>query len=102
AEDGIRDLIVTGVQTCAFRSDAPRGIELGGRAEIHGRGGVDDQMQAQILLVDEELDVQPIEAPVDVPIDVAEVVADAVRAIVARSEERRVGKGCECRWVSSG
>ena len=63
--------------------DASRGIELGGRAEIHGRRGVDDQMKAQILLVDEELDVQPIEATVDVPVDVAEVVADAVRAIVA-------------------
>ena len=39
-------------------------------------------MDAQILLVDEELDVQAIGPPVDVPVDVAEVVADPVGAVV--------------------
>src|SRR5262249_29059619 len=37
----------------------------------------------QVFLVDEELDVQPVQPTVDVPVDVAEVVAHAVGAIVA-------------------
>ena len=40
-------------------------------------------MQAEVFLVDEELDVQPIEPPVDVPVDVAEVIAYPVGAVVA-------------------
>jgi hypothetical protein len=40
-------------------------------------------MQAEILLVDEELHVQPVEAAIDVPVDVAEVVAHPVGAVVA-------------------
>ena len=39
-------------------------------------------MQAQILLVHEELHVQAIKAAEDVPVDVAEVVTDAIRAVI--------------------
>src|SRR5262245_51797555 len=40
-------------------------------------------MQTEVFLVDEELDVQPIEPAEHVPVHVAQVVADAVRAVVA-------------------
>jgi len=36
-------------------------------------------VQAEILLVHEELDVQAIEAPVDVPVDVSEIVSVLTR-----------------------
>ena len=65
------------------RGDARAVLELRRRSEVHGRRGVEQQVQTELLLVDEELDVQPIEAAVDVPVHVAEVVADAVAAIVA-------------------
>src|SRR5687767_15491326 len=62
AEDGIRDKLVTGVQTCALPilSDA-RGYDTGtGVIPSHRRRGLAAQM---------------------------------------RSEERRVGKECRCRWA---
>src|SRR2546428_9259969 len=74
AEDGIRDLIVTGVQTCALPiskttsvfPDRPRV-----RVHVHGK----------TLVV---------------------FVADVSRGVAARrdvrSEERRVGKECRSRW----
>src|SRR6516225_10217131 len=65
------------------RGDPDRTRELARRTEAHRRRRVDDQVQAEILLVDEQLDVQTVEAPVDVPVDVAEVVAYPVGAIVA-------------------
>src|SRR5437867_9883755 len=58
-------------------------LELRRRAEVHGRRGVQEEVEAQVLLVHEELDVEPVEAPVDVPVDVPEVVADPVGAVVA-------------------
>src|SRR5688572_32251073 len=73
AEDGIRDLTVTGVQTCALpislQRDGERGtararIELAGAREEHAvlRHRIDDERKAE------------------------------------RSEERRVGKECRSRW----
>src|SRR5262249_6799374 len=65
------------------RGDPHGALELAGCPEVHRRRRVDDQVQAEIFLVDEELDVQAIEPAVDVPVDVAKIVADPVRAIVA-------------------
>src|SRR2546421_3625038 len=77
AEDGIRDLIVTGVQTCALPISAPcerRERELrrapGSRNRVSSERGV----RARACRV-------------------------AARALVRRrSEERRVGKECRSRW----
>src|SRR5436309_4818595 len=63
--------------------EAGPGLELRRRAEVHGRRGVQEEVEAQVLLVHKELDVEPVEAPVDVPVDVPEVVADPVGAVVA-------------------
>src|SRR3712207_8444101 len=83
AEDGIRDIGVTGVQTCALpifdlvdahhvEPQAPR--RLGGC-------GVE-------VLVQQEARLDPSESP----------NPDRRRAGARRSEERRVGKECRSRW----
>src|SRR2546430_3424429 len=84
AEDGIRDLTVTGVQTCAlpifgtalaFGLGVPdqyiTGLALLGGAVGHATG----------ILVSHWKDVMP-----------------GTAAIMNRSEERRVGKECRSRW----
>src|SRR2546430_4435460 len=87
AEDGIRDLTVTGVQTCALpiypdacaehvqtvEDDRARGVRLHGggmarRGQRHQRGDAEQHRLA------------PRRAP------------------IGRSEERRVGKECRSRW----
>src|SRR2546430_13702207 len=69
AEDGIRDLTVTGVQTCALPISHPR---LAGRPGHFGypspRQGIQQARLAYVRSTDE------------------------------RSEERRVGKECRSRW----
>src|SRR5687767_15918254 len=71
AEDGIRDKLVTGVQTCAlpiFRAVAIRDGECGGQRRVDGAGDVRESGEAPRLSF--------------------------------RSEERRVGKECRSRrWL---
>src|SRR2546428_8467059 len=85
AEDGIRDLIVTGVQTCALPIYAPQGL-----------GGRDPR--------------PPPPRPALPPLSGCVAAALHLRRRrrrqrgqdrrrgVARSEERRVGKECRSRW----
>src|SRR5947209_16404428 len=80
AEDGIRDIGVTGVQTCALPICAPRG---GGARARSGRskprsGGSASQAPARLSRTREH--------------------RRAAGAGAARSEERRVGKECRSRW----
>ena len=42
----------------------------------------EEEVQAEILLVHEELHVEPVEPAIDVPVHVAEVVTVAVRPVV--------------------
>src|SRR2546425_1645994 len=83
AEDGIRDKLVTGVQTCALPIFTPQGLAeacirlLADRA--HGRGG--------LILLDRE--GRP---------GFAFNTPRMAYGYVARSEERRVGKECRSRW----
>ena len=49
-------------------------------------------MEAKILLVDEELEVEPIEAPVNVPVDVAQVVADPVLPVVGELDAHALAR----------
>src|SRR2546421_4491289 len=87
AEDGIRDLIVTGVQTCALpiyagdetdRKTCDRGEDRDGKS-------------------DRERDARAVDhAGVDVPPE--HVGAEPVELGGRRSEERRVGKECRSRW----
>src|SRR2546429_6012771 len=86
AEDGIRDVAVTGVQTCALPiypedARAPRA-----RSAVAGIGG--PRMNAIDPRIHQALD--------------GEISRDSLppelRGTVDRSEERRVGKECRSRW----
>src|SRR2546421_1225778 len=87
AEDGIRDLIVTGVQTCALPIYRHR---LGAIAMLravllhhhHDAGRNMGQANRGLGLVDV----------------LAARAARAQRIDLERSEERRVGKECRSRW----
>src|SRR5205823_11106838 len=84
AEDGIRDKLVTGVQTCAlpiFDDEQRHALDFRGRREPQHRFAV--AMRAEAL-----------EGPAlvrDLPLRVEYLQQ-------ARSEERRVGKECRSRW----
>src|SRR5204862_4138285 len=90
AEDGIRDLYVTGVQTCALPISAVRFQIISALNKIH-------QFHPEI-----ELDTQLLETVL-----AAEIMGHyrsyqilELLRIPGRSEERRVGKECRCRWSS--
>src|SRR5258708_9128575 len=87
AEDGIRDDLVTGVQTCALPICIDR----------LRRGGIDDDGE-DVRVVDEPLlDVVPVRAAVRrLPGKVPGAGVNRLR--ILRSEERRVGKECRSRW----
>src|SRR2546427_8247263 len=85
AEDGIRDLTVTGVQTCALPISIPFGG--GGRygpSEMPRRRGASRRPRGP-------LQTTPTGAP-------AEPALDSGDTARKRSEERRVGKECRSRW----
>src|SRR5205809_5044827 len=87
AEDGIRDVAVTGVQTCALPILRRR------LHAVHVRQGQPDPGVARLRAVL----VQPREhatAPAAADAD----TADGLSAYRARSEERRVGKEARSRW----
>src|SRR3712207_8285525 len=76
AEDGIRDIGVTGVQTCALPICNVRELEN----LVRRLAALYPQDTITGPIVDGELDASPL-AP-----------------LASRSEERRVGKECRSRW----
>src|SRR5205823_10118395 len=84
AEDGIRDKLVTGVQTCALP------IFGLGRAQVTHRLGNGPDPNARILLL----------GKMDNPFWRANVNGIDWDSTILwdRSEERRVGKECRSRW----
>src|SRR5688572_30898437 len=96
AEDGIRDLTVTGVQTCALPI-CPAGSALGGGAAA---ALVDLPIQASALDLGLQLLVGELLEPHGStrcrPRDVGP------GATAPRSEERRVGKECRSRGAGAG
>src|SRR2546430_11200419 len=88
AEDGIRDLTVTGVQTCALPI-CQRGR---GRAELRK----DFARFSVIIEIDQEGELNR-ETAVDLVL--FPLTASLARILrPPRSEERRVGKECRSRW----
>src|SRR5690349_24579711 len=83
AEDGIRDLYVTGVQTCALPICRPR-------PPLHAVDGPEITRGVGPLVPDRD-------AVVLEPLDVG--VASEEPEELVRSEERRVGKECRYRWT---
>src|SRR5207247_7848657 len=97
AEDGIRDPLVTGVQTCALPifvrwvadEEAERGLGLPVRERDAGHVVLDGD--DALVRLEREPVCDPVRA-----VDVAHA-----EVVERRSEERRVGKGCE-RWGVAG
>src|SRR5205085_7434910 len=88
AEDGIRDLTVTGVQTCALpilkfhEPDATSlSLPLGGAFDAAGNMWVVDAGNNRVL-------AYPANGSFNY----------TAATVVVRSEERRVGKECRYRW----
>src|SRR2546421_7429968 len=78
AEDGIRDLIVTGVQTCALPISSRR------RHTRSDRDWSSDVCSSDLCLRSEE--------------HTSELQSRSDLVFCLRSEERRVGKECRSRW----
>src|SRR2546427_7761527 len=86
AEDGIRDLTVTGVQTCALPILAPvRVLAHRGPPASDGGGAPEPELAPSFLL-----------GPLHSRRRLA--LSGYARRSRKRSEERRVGKECRSRW----
>src|SRR3989440_1618516 len=84
AEDGIRDLIVTGVQTCALPILSTH--EVGKKlVELCAAGKYLEAIDA-------------LYAPNIISLEAAAMPGMPARVEGLRSEERRVGKECRSRW----
>src|SRR5687767_15686440 len=84
AEDGIRDKLVTGVQTCALPIWGKPGRDIG--AQLPGGGESGSVPELGCIGSQHDADpgvVQPLQNPAPER---------------DRSEERRVGKECRSRW----
>src|SRR5206468_7446101 len=82
AEDGIRDLIVTGVQTCA--------LPIWGCRNWSHASGVTPRTKSN----------RAANSPIFEALSGAKSTVTAARAFSSRrSEERRVGKECRSRWA---
>src|SRR5256886_5092550 len=87
AEDGIRDLTVTGVQTCALPiSSLEMQVDQEGQMllgpKTHGRAA----------------GAHKLGGPEHLELSVSDHLRPHARAGYPRSEERRVGKECRSRW----
>src|SRR2546422_2088371 len=88
AEDGIRDVAVTGVQTCALPIFEP------GSAEHRVRVAIDEAREQDPRHLDHvDCGLRNAECGVEVASFGARTDPDD-----SRSEERRVGKECRSRW----
>src|SRR5205823_8838037 len=88
AEDGIRDKLVTGVQTCALP------ISAGGGAA----GGASDKTSAAGTNITPPRSSPPSSARAARASSTVATTSAESPAPNARSEERRVGKECRSRW----
>src|SRR5437867_5129741 len=88
AEDGIRDRTVTGVQTCALPIFEP---PVGGQ----------DTLEAPEVVAGRRPAVEVLGYPAqeDLAVDRARPAGHLAAKDGQRSEERRVGKECRCRWA---
>ena len=83
AQDGQLDPVLGGQADVAQGSRGPLGEqELVRPAGRHRRAGIDDQADGDVLLLDEQLHEQLLEAGIDVPVELAQVVAQDVVAVV--------------------
>src|SRR2546425_2104097 len=85
AEDGIRDKLVTGVQTCAL----PISVRVGG----------DKMDEAIVQYVKRKYNLLIGERTAElIKITIGSAYPGSELQMMERSEERRVGKECRSRW----
>src|SRR2546422_6902256 len=86
AEDGIRDVAVTGVQTCALPIS---NVKVGLPVQIAVRGQLGQPIMGKVTRTASAIDpgTRTLLTQVDIP-----------NESHRRSEERRVGKECRSRW----
>src|SRR5438270_1680734 len=96
AEDGIRDLTVTGFRRVLFRSRTPRADPINAALALEGVRGLTSG------LPDVVRDPQDLNAREQTLYGayLAAVAFASAGSGLHRSEERRVGKECGCRWAS--
>src|SRR5206468_8307824 len=98
AEDGIRDLIVTGVQTCAL----PISTKLKNAAHTTAWSGVSTRVETTVA-IELAASWKPLMKSKTTATKMMKTTAVNTegRAIGSRhrSEERRVGKECRSRWA---
>src|SRR5699024_12030828 len=88
AEDGIRDRNVTGVQTCALPISIPSSF-LEGEDKKEVIAEAEDAGVSEVLENDDGSLTYKMSKSTH---------KEMMGEIKTRSEERRVGKGCRCRW----
>src|SRR2546429_6448481 len=88
AEDGIRDVAVTGVQTCA--------LPISERELRDQRAAFLENLKRELTVVARIESIQPGTHHRNCP--AARFQRAAMRGRIDRSEERRVGKECRSRW----
>src|SRR5206468_4922124 len=98
-EDGIRDLIVTGVQTCALPISAGTNVARG-RSNPIPSGNNQRRAKGRRDLASTPAPVAPTSAPRRTAGRTRESARPARRptSLPRRSEERRVGKECRSAW----
>src|SRR5204863_4008744 len=89
AEDGIRDLYVTGVQTCALP------IYRGAQERVRRDESLDKSLH--VFERPQPGGIIPARSGAN-PVVARRNVVTPARPIEIRSEERRVGKECRYRW----
>src|SRR5258708_13719518 len=90
AEDGIRDDLVTGVQTCALPILLDPALSSGPVVNPPATSTAAFQIMNASVTIGGSLMIQPTSA-----ITYGVIISSAY---VQRSEERRVGKECRSRW----
>src|SRR5207253_7265697 len=98
--DGIRDGHVTGVQTCALPISRPKVASVplrSGTAAItgiaKGSGMIHPQLATMLVYILTDVIATPAELGAGL-----RAACDESFNVISRSEERRVGKECRCRW----
>src|SRR5205085_6133687 len=99
---GIRDLTVTGVQTCALPIWAEKAA--GQTPGVSKTARVSDEAATPVILVaDDSITTRTLEKNIleaaGYRVRVAADGAEAWTVLQSRSEERRVGKECRARWA---
>src|SRR5207249_9235633 len=96
AEDGIRDRNVTGVQTCALPIFPASGFQL----VVLLPRGLTKRIWAGIRLCSPSSSKKAFSSAhsLECRQHAVQTLAFAQSTVDGRSEERRVGKECRCRW----